>query len=147
MSYRTEQDVLARTIYGEARGESFEGQVAVGWVIRNRVEADLLGDGKPDWWGEGYLGVCLRPYQFSCWLKNDPTYAKVATATLEDPVFSRAYGIGCLVRADDLPDPTGGATHYFADTIPPPKWVASLEELTKIGHHSFFRDPAAGKVK
>ena len=65
-------DVLARTIWGEARGEGFAGQVAVGWAIRNRVEADLGNDGKPDWWGEGYVGVCKAPWQFSCWNKNDP---------------------------------------------------------------------------
>ena len=41
-------DVLARTIWGEARGEGRAGQIAVGWAIRNRVEMDLHGDGKPD---------------------------------------------------------------------------------------------------
>lgn len=35
-------DVLARTIWGEARGEGLGGQIAVGWCIRNRVEADPL---------------------------------------------------------------------------------------------------------
>lgn len=35
-------DVLARTIWGEARGEGLAGQIAVGWCIRNRVEADVL---------------------------------------------------------------------------------------------------------
>ena len=50
-------DVLARTIWAEARGEGVAGQVAVGRCIRNRVEADLGKDGKPDWWGDGYVGV------------------------------------------------------------------------------------------
>ena len=36
-------DVLARTIWAEARGEGVAGQVAVGRCIRNRVEADLAG--------------------------------------------------------------------------------------------------------
>lgn len=68
-------DVLARTIWAEARGEGMAGQVAVGWAIRNRVDADLGHDGKADWWGEGYVGVCKAPWQFSCWNKNDPNLA------------------------------------------------------------------------
>ncbi len=67
-------DVLARTIWGEARGEGIAGQIAVGWCIRNRVEMDLHNDGRPDWWGEGYEGVCRAPWQFSCWNKNDPNF-------------------------------------------------------------------------
>jgi len=54
----TEKDrnILARTLWGEARGESLAGQVAVACVIRNRVN-----DAKDrSWWGEGYAGVCLE---------------------------------------------------------------------------------------
>ena len=65
-----DRDVLARTIWGEARGESSAGKVAVAWTIRNRVF-----DGKEkSWWGEGYAGVCQAPWQFSCWNKTDPNY-------------------------------------------------------------------------
>ncbi|RYE62086.1 MAG: cell wall hydrolase, partial [Oxalobacteraceae bacterium] len=65
-----DRDVLARTVWGEARGEGINGMVAVAWTIRNRVE-----DAKDrSWWGEGYSGVCQRPYQFSCWNSNDPNY-------------------------------------------------------------------------
>lgn len=65
-----DRDILARTLWGEARGEGLAGQIAVAWTIRNRVN-----DGKAkSWWGEGYAGVCQAPYQFSCWNKNDPNY-------------------------------------------------------------------------
>ena len=53
-------DVLARTIWAEARGEGVAGQVAVGRCIRNRVEADLGRDGKPDWWDVLALTVAVR---------------------------------------------------------------------------------------
>ena len=41
MASYTEQDwdTLARTIFGEARGESLQGQVGVAWVIRNRADS------------------------------------------------------------------------------------------------------------
>jgi spore germination cell wall hydrolase CwlJ-like protein len=49
-----DRDILARTLWGEARGETLAGQIAVAWTIRNRVN-----DGKDkSWWGEGYAGVC-----------------------------------------------------------------------------------------
>jgi hypothetical protein len=71
-----DRDILARTIFGEARGEGVAGQIAVAWTIRNRVN-----DGKDkSWWGEGYAGVCQKPYQFSCWNKNDPNFAYLSGA-------------------------------------------------------------------
>lgn len=69
-----DRDILARTLWGEARGESPVGQIAVAWTIQNRVN-----DGKAkSWWGEGYAGVCQKPYQFSCWSRNDPNYASLS---------------------------------------------------------------------
>lgn len=44
-----DRDILARTLYGESRGEGLAGQIAVAWTIRNRVE-----DGRvKSWWGDG----------------------------------------------------------------------------------------------
>lgn len=135
-------DVLARTIWGEARGEGFAGQVAVGWAIRNRVEADLGNDGKPDWWGEGYVGVCKAPWQFSCWNKNDPNSAYLRG---EKPIPAAQYmqcrEAAVLVIEAKQPDPTGGATHYYATTMPkPPAWARRATRTCKIGRHIFFKD-------
>jgi len=58
-------EYMARTLWGEARGESEEGQVAVGHVIKNRVE-------KKTWYGKTIKDVCLKKWQFSCWNENDP---------------------------------------------------------------------------
>jgi hypothetical protein len=41
---------------------------------------DLNNDGKPDWWGEGYAGLYQKPYQLSCWNKNDPNFAYLSGA-------------------------------------------------------------------
>ena len=56
----TERQVLALTLYGEARAEPIEGMLAVGACIRNRVLT-------PHRFGDGYKSVCLRKSQFSCW--------------------------------------------------------------------------------
>ena len=52
--------VMALTMAAEARSDGPAGMGAVGCVIRNRVE-------HPGWWGRDWLGVCLAPWQFSCW--------------------------------------------------------------------------------
>lgn len=56
---------LARTIYGEARGQSYASKVAVGWIIRNRLVKGT--------WGSTYRSVVTARLQFTCWSKkHDP---------------------------------------------------------------------------
>ncbi|KPG98325.1 hydrolase [Pseudomonas sp. RIT-PI-q] len=133
-----DRDILARTLWGEARGESLAGQIAVAWTIRNRVN-----DGKAkSWWGEGYPGVCKKPYQFSCWNRNDPNYAFLSGAKpIPFSEFGQALIAADQVLAGRVADPTGGATHYYATTMPkPPVWVQGAKQTLALGRHIFFRD-------
>ena len=135
-------DILARTIWGEARGEGRAGQVAVGWAIRNRVDMDLHNDGRPDWWGEGYSGVCRAKWQFSCWNANDPNFPYLVNQKLIPSgqyMLARECAVAVVTGAQ--PDPTGGATHYYATTMAkPPAWAAKAKQTCKIGRHLFFKD-------
>lgn len=133
-----DRDVLARTLWGEARGESLVGQIAVAWTIRNRVN-----DGKDkSWWGEGYAGVCQKPYQFSCWNKNDPNYTYLSGAKqIPFREFAQAQIAADQVLVGKVSDPTGGATHYYAITMPKaPDWAAGAKQTLKLGRHVFFKD-------
>ncbi|MGH8345720.1 MAG: cell wall hydrolase [Pseudomonas sp.] len=133
-----DRDILARTLWGEARGESLAGQIAVGWTIRNRVN-----DGKAkSWWGEGYTGVCQKPYQFSCWNKNDPNFAYLSGAkSIPFREFAQAQIAAEQVMAGKVAGPTGGATHYYATTMPkPPAWSVGAKRTLKLGRHVFFKD-------
>ncbi len=143
LSYRPiDLITLARTLWGEARGERREGQVAVAWVIRNRVE-------NPGWWsrqqGDDILddtveAVCRDPAQFACWW--DAQAPKVRTRSAESlaPFFEIARG----VLDGATPDPTGGADHYHTIARPeyasiwPPNWAAEASGVT-IGRHVFYR--------
>lgn len=129
-------DILARTVYGEARGESDLGKLAVAHVVMNRVKADVHGDGRPDWWGEGIAAVCLKPRQFTCW--DDANRLALMQADLSDPAFAR-----CLVAAIEAahglkPDPTGGATHYLGPGAAR-DWARDKAYVT-LGRHRFFTD-------
>lgn len=133
-----DRDILARTLWGEARGEGLVGQIAVAWTIRNRVN-----DGKAkSWWGEGYAGVCQAQYQFSCWNKNDPNYPFLSGAKpIPAGQFAQALRTADQVIAGSAPDPTGGATHYYATTMPKaPAWAAKAKQTVRIGQHVFFKD-------
>lgn len=131
-------EILALTIWGEARGEGLAGQIAVAWTIRNRVF-----DGKAkSWWGEGYAEVCLKPWQFSCWNQNDPNYVYLSGAKpIPAAQFAQAQRAADQVMAGAVPDPTGGATHYYATTMPKaPGWAAKAKQTLLLGHHVFFKD-------
>lgn len=138
--------VLARTLWGEARGEDRRGREMVANVVMNRVNLDLGRDGKPDWWGEGVVAVCLMPWQFSCWLPNDANRKKLMAVTEADPVFRECVEFARQATAGNLPDRTGGATHYL--NIPLvlktggklPRWATDASKRTAAhGGHTFFR--------
>lgn len=145
LSFR-DVEILARTLYGETASESRMGQVAVGWVIRNRAEIDLGGDEKPDWWGEGIAGVCLAKNQFSCWRMVSEAERRWSRriATVEGRGLEKCLGVALDVLLGNEPDPTYGATHYFADYIAAPRWSFDkagkpLTPTAKYGVHQFYR--------
>ena len=55
-------DILARTIWGEARGEGKGGMEAVALVVLNRLDVSNQKGGY--WWGNTLLDICRKPYQF-----------------------------------------------------------------------------------
>ncbi len=129
-------DVLARTLWGEARGEGETGMRAVANVILNRVEVAGLFGGY--WWGNDVLRVCLKPYQFSCWNKNDPNYTKLLGVTEDNPVFALALDIANSALRGQLQDITQGATHYHTQQINP-AWASRRDPCARIGAHIFYR--------
>lgn len=136
-------DILARTLWAEARGEGLAGMIAAGWTIRNRVDLDLHNDGKADWWGEGYTAVCTKAWQYSCWNKNDPNYAFVSGAkAIPAGEFRQAkLAAETVIGSAADTDPTQGATHYYSTTMPkPPVWADPKisTRTVKIGRHIFF---------
>jgi len=121
-------DVVARTLWGEARGEGAQGMYAVANVIANRVA-------RPGWWGTDWRSVCLSPRQFSCWNLGDPNRVKLIGVTEADPEFRQALAIARSAVAGTLEDITGGATHYAARSIENP-W--GLRPVADIGGHIFY---------
>lgn len=131
-------DILARTIYGEARSEEMEGRIAVGLVVRRR------------WRQRRHAGalaaVCQAPWQFSCWNADDPNRPKLERVELSDRVF-RECMLAALIALDAGDDyeaqQTAFADHYMTREVfeaDPPAWVRGKVPVAELGAHVFFND-------
>jgi N-acetylmuramoyl-L-alanine amidase len=129
-----EPDLLARCIWGEARGESIRGKLAVAHVVLNRVKA------KPCY-GHSMKEVLLRASQFSCFNENDPNLVKILNLNSSNPDLAYCLAVADMALLVDNPDPSGGATHYHAAQVKP-SWVGSpqMAFLCQIGNHLFYRE-------
>ncbi len=127
-------ETLARTIWGEARGESDAGKIAVASVVRNRATAGLLSG-----WPSDIAGVCTQRLQFSCWNSNDPNRPLLLSVTEADPTYARCLEIAAGVVSGTIPDNTGGATCYYNPAVVTPSWAASMTVTARIGNHLFLR--------
>lgn len=130
-------DVLARTIYGEARGEPVRGKEAVAAVIMNRVRLAKRRGGY--WWGNDIQAVCQKPWQFSCWNDNDPNCEKLLAVTRDNTVFKTCLRVARRAVRGALKDPTRGSTHYHTLNVDPP-WSSGRAPVVIIGRHRFFND-------
>lgn len=131
-----EVDVLARTLWGEARGEGSAGMQAVANVILNRVKV-AQGHGGQFWWGSNIIQVCQKPYQFSCWNRSDPNFQKLQAVDKNDLYFATALRIAARAVEGVLDDMTYGATHYHAAGIEP-YWTRGEKPVAVIGRHIFY---------
>lgn len=126
----TELIYLAKTIYGEARSEGFEGMKLIAWVIRNRVEHPS--------WGSTYASVVTQRAQFSAWLKDDPNYDRMADPLAGTDKDDQAW-YDALRAADEVMDaspmdcPLPGVYHYvdirLKDNLP--SWAKGMERVLR----------------
>lgn len=113
----------ARTLWQEARSEPLDGQRAVAHVIINRMKSGRYGSSLAE--------VCLYHAQFSGWwcprgtppkVVHDPNFAAACHVSDTDPLLLQLAGL--IQAAQTEPDPTNGATNYYAPkVIGEPDWV------------------------
>lgn len=123
-------DVLAKTLWGEARGEGLAGMNAVAAVIVNRVRARS--------YPSTVKGVCLQPWQFSMWNPDDPNGEKAMTMREGDStVYDQCLSVARNAIAGRVDDPTGGALHYAVTGLNP-YWATGATVSATIGRHTFY---------
>lgn len=123
-------DTLARTILGEARGQSLLDKIAVAVVVRERAS-------RPGWWGRDVASVCRAPGQFTCWQDHNraviergeknpawQTCVAVARLVLHEMRDSDMLELFGATSHDDMP------THYHDRSIDTPKaWGTQVDEI------------------
>lgn len=135
-------DAMARTAYGEARGEGYQGMCGVINVIMNRVK-------KQTWYGLTPYEVCHKcarlksgvvVYQFTCWNPEDPNCKVITNVTDADPIFKECLNIANQAINGILEDNTNGALNYFARSLKePPEWAEGKTPCATIGNQLFYQ--------
>jgi spore germination cell wall hydrolase CwlJ-like protein len=128
-----DRTLLARLIWGEARGESFLAKCAVGLSVWNRT-------GRYKWWGHTLREVILHPWQYSAFNENDVNLEKLKDPTRhEGPwVWQVCLDTADMVLATYLIDWTLGATHYHDTSIEPPDWATAEGSYETLREGSFI---------
>lgn len=109
--------LLAKCIYGEARGESYTGQVAVGAVVLNRVKSSQFPN--------TISGVI---------------YQKGAFTAVSDGQINLTPNQTAINAAQDAMngwDPTYGCLYYYNPATATSSWIFSRQTVTTIGKHVF----------
>lgn len=132
-----EIDVLARTIFGEARGEKLSGMEAIASVVLNRL--DVSKAKKKYWWGNSVEEICLKAKQFSCWNRGDVNFEMISRVSENNPVFCICKRVSLRAVAGLLEDNTDGATHYHTKKVRP-RWAVGKIPCAEIGNHIFYND-------
>ena len=111
--------LMARAVNGEARGEPYEGQVAVAAVILNRVKSPSFPN--------SISGVIYQPGAFTA----------VADGQINVPIAEDSTVYKACQDALNGWDPTGGALYYFNPDTATNSWIWSRPLIKQIGKHRF----------
>ena len=119
----SESDIqlMARAINGEARGEPYEGQVAIGAVILSRVKHASFPN--------SIAGVIYQSGAFTA----------VADGQINHPIANGSTVVKAARDAMNGWDPSGGAIYYFNPNTATNKWIWSRKQIKTIGQHIFCK--------
>ncbi len=113
--------LMARAINGEARGEPYEGQVAVGAVILNRVKSPKFPN--------TIAGVIYQSGAFTA----------VSDGQINVPIAENSTVYKAAQDALNGWDPTNGCLYYFNPDTATSDWIWSRQIVKKIGKHNFCK--------
>lgn len=120
-SHSSELQLMARAVNGEARGEPYEGQVAVAAVILNRVKHSSFPN--------TVSGVIYQPGAFTA----------VADGQINVPIDQSSTVYKACRDAMNGWDPSGGAIYYFNPDTATSSWIWSRPLIKVIGRHRFCK--------
>ncbi len=109
--------LLSKLVYGEARGETYKGQVAVAAVVLNRVRSSQFPN--------TISGVIYQRGAFSC----------VSDGSINSTPYSE--NIRAAREALNGWDPSGGALYFYNPAGTNDQWIRTRTVVAVIGRHYF----------
>jgi N-acetylmuramoyl-L-alanine amidase len=116
---QSDLQLMQHVVYGEARGEPFEGEVAIAAVILNRLRDPRFPHTVP--------GIVYQPGAFT------------AVADGQVNLQPDAQAMRAVADAVNGWDPSHGAVYYFNPATATSAWIWSRPQILKIGKHIFCR--------
>lgn len=117
---------IAINVYHEARGENFEGQVGLAYVLKNRVENKRR-------WGKDYCKAVYSKKQWSWTVDGRPDAIKSKFH------YGNALFVARLVYENRVDDPTNGADHVYSGKKAP-WWAKQMQVTAKLGNQVFLKE-------
>lgn len=115
----SDEYILAKCVYAEARGEPYVGQVAVAAVVLNRVRSASFPN--------TIAGVIYQPWAFTC---------------VNDGQINLSPDNNAIKAAKDALngwDPTNGCLYYYNPATATSSWIWSRPVMLSIGKHNFAK--------
>lgn len=113
---------LTLNLYHEARGEPFEGILAVAQTTINRTKHKNFPD-----------TICEVVYQ-----KNQFSWTAAKQKNINRQAYQKMYNISMAVMTGELKNPKFKTTIYFHNTNVYPEWAGRMKRVTQIGNHVFY---------
>ena len=141
-----DEEIIAITLMGEARGEKNQGMYAVACVIQKRADEREITPAQ----------VCKQPWQFSCWNKGQEKYVglmkRLLKANTTQARYAKTLARAICAGGRLVHSFTGKANHYYSFKIMnnPPSWVfkrvkvngvfviVRAKPVAIIGNHAFY---------
>jgi len=132
--------IVSLTIYGEARNQSFNGKIAVGNVIRNRLFS------RENFGGNTYKDICLAKNQFSCWFEENENRDELENAiqlviggnVYKNLILKECLYLGQGITDNQFHDNVNGALYYRTIKLMEEKPVDTLWKI-ELGDHVFYK--------
>jgi hypothetical protein len=125
---QSDVSIIAKTLYGEARSEGYEGILAVATVIFNRAKGDK----------NEFAKVCLKPKQFSCWNDVDDIVIKekkpwkICESVAQSMWDSKFHPYEFKIK------PTNYLTYALYSSEKCPNWARGVSGVI-VGKHIFLQ--------
>lgn len=128
--------LLSLVCWREARGEGYDGMLAVAYSLLDRVR-------RPSWWGTTIAQVIAKPWQYSSFTDpKDPQLIKFPKQP--DASFEQAMQAASDAMNGVIPNPVVGADSYYDISIAAPQWATDENFVAAVGRLRFHNTDGKG---